>query len=206
MQLEEAIRICPLIAILRGIRPDEAAAIGHVLVDIGFTCLEVPLNSPQEPLASIYHLQQALKMKALIGAGTVLQPQQVMEVAKVGGRLIISPHTDPAVIHATKESGLYSMPGFATPSEAFTAIRAGCDALKFFPAASPATLKAITTILPKDIAIFPVGGITPASMRDYKQAGATGFGLGAVLYQPGDSLNKVAQAAQTFYDAFRQLS
>jgi 2-dehydro-3-deoxyphosphogalactonate aldolase len=144
MYLEEAIHTCPLIAILRGIRPHEAVEIGRVLVDIGFTCLEVPLNSPEEPLASIYHLSQAFKGKALIGAGTVLQRQQVIDVAKAGGRLIISPHTDPTIIHTAKENGLECMPGFATPTEAFTAIHAGADALKFFPATSPATLKAIS--------------------------------------------------------------
>ncbi len=206
MQLEEAIHRCPLIAILRGIRPHEAVEIGHVLIDIGFTCLEVPLNSPEEPLASIYHLAQAFKGKALIGAGTVLQRQQVIDVAKAGGRLIISPHTNPSIIHTAKENELACIPGFATPTEAFTAIDAGADALKFFPATSPATLKAIKTILPEKIAIFPVGGITPLNMKEYKQAGATGFGLGSALYQPGDSPFKVAQFAQVFYDTIRALS
>jgi len=206
MHLEEAIDACPLIAILRGIRPHEAVAIGRALVDVGFTCLEVPLNSPEDPLASIYHLSQALKGKALVGAGTVLQHQQVVEVAKAGGRLIISPHTDPNIIHAAKHKGLHCIPGFNTPTEAFNAIEAGADALKFFPATSPSGLKAMMTILPKEIAIFPVGGINVDTMKEYKQAGASGFGLGTTLYQPGDSAEKVAQSARIFYDAIRQLS
>lgn len=205
MYLQEAIEICPLIAILRGVRPDEVVAIGRVLFDIGFTCLEVPLNSPEDPFKSIYLLSQSLKGRALVGAGTVLEREHIVEVAKAGGRLIISPHTDPNVIHAAKEKGLYCIPGFSTPSEAFCAIHAGADGLKFFPATSPSVLRAMTTVLPKKIPIFPVGGINVETMKDYKQAGATGFGLGTALYQPGDSPEKVALSAKIFYDAIRQL-
>lgn len=206
MYLEEAIQICPLIAILRGIKPDEAVAIGEVLVHIGFTCIEVPLNSPENPLASIYHLHHAFKGKALIGAGTVTHKEQVTEVVKCGGRFIITPHSDPAIIHAAKENDLYCIPGFSTPTEAFTAIAAGADALKFFPATSPHILKALKAVLPTPIHIFPVGGIHPNNMKEYLQAGARGFGIGTVLYKPGDSPEKVAQSARIFYDTMRQLS
>lgn len=203
MYLEEAIQACSLIAILRGIRPDEAVAIGQILIDIGFTCIEVPLNSPEDPLASIHHLSRVFKGKALIGAGTVLRREQVAEVAKCGGRLIITPHSDVAIIHAAKENNLYCIPGFSTPTEAFSAIAARADALKFFPATSPTVLSTIKTVLPADMAIFPVGGINLANMQAYQQAGAAGFGLGAALYQPGDSPGKVAESAKAFYNAIR---
>ncbi len=206
MQLQEAISRCPLIAILRDIRPHEALQIGHVLIEIGFTCLEVPLNSPEDPLASIYHLSHAFKGKALIGAGTVLNRDAVLEVAKCGGRLIVMPHTDIATIHSAKKNGLYCISGFSTPTEAFTAIDAGADALKLFPANGAALLKAMTAVLPKEIPIFPVGDIDHTMMEDYIKAGATGFGLGSELYQSGDSPGKVAKSARIFYDTFRQLS
>ena len=206
MQLQEAISRCPLIAILSDIRPHEAVQIGHVLIEIGFTCLEVPLNSSEDPLASIYHLSHAFKEKVLIGAGTVMNGEAMLEVAKCGGRLIVMPHANTTMIHQAKSNGLYCIPGFSTPTEALMAIDAGADALKFFPANGAPILKEMTTILPKEIPIFIVGGIVPTMMEDYIKAGATGFGLGSAFYQSGDSPNKVAESARIFYDTFRQLT
>ncbi len=206
MELLEALAKCPLVAILRGITPKEVIAVGSVLLDAGFTCLEVPLNSPQDPLSSVELLSNAFKDRALIGAGTVIRVDQVHEVSKRGGKLIVMPNTDPAVIHAAKEDGLYCIPGFFTPTEAFAAISAGADALKLFPAPIPAILKAFKTVIPADIPVLPVGGITPASMVHYIAAGAAGFGLGTSLYKPGDTPNTVAKNAKVFYDTLRDLS
>ncbi len=205
MELLQAFQQCPLIAILRGIQPHEAVAIGTALVTNGFRCLEVPLNSPGA-LDSIAFLAEAFQHRAVISAGTVTQVGQVGDVAAHGGRLIVMPHTDPVIIHAAKEQGLYCIPGFSSPTEAFTAIAAGADALKLFPAPIPGILKAIKTILPQQIAVFPMGGITPAVIPHYLQAGADGFGLGTHLYQPGDSPETVAKNAKAFYDSLRQLS
>ncbi len=143
MQLLDAIHQCPLIAILRGVKPSEVVAIGQAIVNVGFTIIEVPLNSPEDPLASIHHLTTAFGDRILIGAGTVVQREQVKKVAESGGRLIISPHTDPAIIQEAKQQNLFCMPGFSTPTEAFAAINAGADALKFFPAGPPTLLKAL---------------------------------------------------------------
>lgn len=206
MELLETLAKCPLIAILRGITPKEVPAIGTILVNSGFTCIEVPLNSPVDPLNSLELLSNLFQDRALIGAGTVTHVDQVYEVKKRGGRLIVMPHTDTTIIQAAKEEGLYCIPGFYTPTEAFTAINAGADALKLFPAPIPAMLKAFKTVLPADIPVLPVGGITPTTMPHYMQAGAGGFGLGSNLYAPGDSPNTVAQNAKVFYDTIRELS
>lgn len=205
MNAEEAFKICPLIAILRGIKPDEVVSVGNAIVAVGFTCLEVPLNSP-DPLTSINRLCEALGKQAIIGAGTVLHPNKVLEVAKCGGRIIVTPNVDVSVIQAAKENNLYCMVGFSTPTEAFRAIDAGADALKFFPATSAATLKAIKAVLPKEIPVFPVGGINhPSLMQEYREAGAAGFGLGSAIYQPGYSPLQAADAARVLYDIFRYL-
>lgn len=193
----------PLVAILRGIRPDEAAAVGDALADAGFLCVEVPLNSPR-PLETIAALRARFEGRLLVGAGTVLKAAEVAEVSAAGGQLIISPNTDVAVIAAAKAAGLVSVPGFFTPSEAFAALAAGADALKLFPAetAGPATLKAIRAVLPASVPVLPVGGIEPGSMAAWRAAGAAGFGIGSALYRPGLSADEVGLRARAFVGAF----
>ncbi len=201
--LARAMAELPLIAILRGLTPAEAPAIGQALVDSGFALIEVPLNSP-EPLHSIAKLVQQFP-QALIGAGTVLNAQQVKDVHAAGGRLIVSPNFNPAVVAQALALGMVVLPGVATPSEAFAALDAGAHGLKLFPAEmiSPATVKALRAVLPKDVALMPVGGITPDNMAAYQAAGATGFGLGSALYAPGRSADQVRAAAQKFVQHFR---
>lgn len=196
---------CPLVAILRGVRPEEVEAIGAALIAEGVRIIEVPLNSP-DPLDSIVRLARRFGEDALIGAGTVLTPADVTRVAEAGGRLIVSPGTDPQVIAATVEAGLVSAPGYFTPSEAFAAIRAGAHAIKLFPAeaAPPAVVKAHVAVLPKDIPLIIVGGITPKKMADYRFAGAHGFGLGGAIYQPGLSAADVTTRAQAFAAALKE--
>ena len=194
-QFETLFAECPLIAILRGVRPDEVEVIGDALVEGGVRIIEVPLNSP-DPFNSIARLSARLEGRALIGAGTVLNVDQVEQVRAAGGRLIVSPSTNIAVIAATVASGLVSSPGYFTPSEAFSALDAGAHALKLFPAeaASPAVLKAQRAVLPKDLRLIVVCGIGPDSMAPWFAAGADGFGLGSGIYRPGqtpaDTLNK----------------
>ncbi|MDA1101664.1 MAG: 2-dehydro-3-deoxy-6-phosphogalactonate aldolase [Proteobacteria bacterium] len=196
----------PLIAILRGIRPNEAAGIGQALFDAGFRIIEVPLNSP-DPLQSIASLANVIGDQALIGAGTVLSPEAVDEVAAADGRLIVMPHSDGAVIRRAKARNLYCLPGVATPSEAFAAVAAGADGLKMFPAEMlpPAAVKAWRAVLPVGLALFPVGGITLDTMATYCAAGASGFGLGSALYKPGMTAPEVSQRAQAFVAAWRQI-
>jgi len=199
-RLRAALDRCPLVAILRGVRPDEVEAIGAALIEAGFSIIEVPLNSP-DPFDSIGRL--VAKGGALIGAGTVLTLQEVARLSQAGGELAVSPHCDPAVIAATKAAGMASVPGVATPTEAFAALHAGADALKLFPAeaASPAVLKAMRAVLPTGTALLPVGGIGPDSMGPWRAAGAAGFGLGSALYKPGDSVEAVAAQARRFIAA-----
>lgn len=197
----------PLVAILRGLRPEEALDIGRALVAEAFTVIEVPMNSP-EPLDSIRLLSAELGQRCLIGAGTVLQPEQVSQVAAAGGRLIVMPHADTRVIAAAKRAGMYCVPGVATPTEAFAAIQAGADAIKLFPAEllTPAVLKAWRAVLPRDLAILPVGGITPETMAPYIAAGANGFGLGSALYVPGRAADDVGRRARAFAQAWKTSS
>jgi 2-dehydro-3-deoxyphosphogalactonate aldolase len=192
---------CPLVAIIRGVTPDEVEAVGEVLYAAGIRIIEVPLNSP-DPLASIGRLVKRLGDRALIGAGTVLQPEQVAQVRDVGGRLIVSPNTYTAVIEATVAAGMVSSPGFFTPSEAFEALRAGAHALKLFPAeaATPAVVKGQRAVLPRDVPLIVVGGVNPANMKPYLDAGADGFGLGSGLYAPGRSMDEVASAAKAYVE------
>jgi 2-dehydro-3-deoxyphosphogalactonate aldolase len=199
LEFDTALAQCPLIAILRGVVPAVVEAIGLALVDAGFRLIEVPLNSP-DPLASIGRLAATLRGKAVIGAGPVLSGRQVEQVAAAGGRLIVSPNTTVAVIRAACGAGLAAVPGFATPSEAFTAIEAGAQALKLFPAeaASPQVLKAMRAVLPAEVPILPVGGITPVAKGPWTKAGAAGFGLGSALYSPGDGADTVVERARTF--------
>jgi 2-dehydro-3-deoxyphosphogalactonate aldolase len=203
-QFDAAFARCPLVAILRGIQPDEADAIGDALVAAGFTIIEVPLNSPR-PLDSIERLARHLAGQAVIGAGTVLRAEDVEAVRDAGGTLIIAPNTDVRVIAAAVESGLVAMPGILTPSEAFTALEAGASALKLFPAeaASPDVLRAMQAVLPVDARVLPVGGIKPSSLAGWRAAGAAGFGLGSALYKPGDSAAGVAEQAQAFIAAWK---
>ena len=202
----EALSKCPLIAILRGVEPDAALGVGHALSEAGFTIIEVPLNSP-EPLKSIALLSKALGAKALIGAGTVMNAQQVDAVGAAGGRLIVMPHADADVVLAAKACGLYALPGFATPTEAFAMLAAGADGLKLFPAEAnpPKVLKAMRAVLPKGVAVLPVGSITPDNMAEYWAAGANGFGLGSALYKPGATVADVSAAAVKFVTALGKL-
>ena len=196
----------PLVAILRGLAPDEAVATGRAIVAAGFRVLEVPLNSPQ-PLDSIARLAEALGANVLLGAGTVMTPAQVDAVANAGGRLIVMPHADTAVIRAAKAAGLLCVPGVATPTEAFAALAAGADGLKLFPAEqfSPAVLKAWRAVLPRAVPVLPVGGIAPDTMAPWIAAGAAGFGIGSALYAPGRSLDDTTQRARAFAQAWHIL-
>lgn len=197
--LDTYLKDLPLIAILRGVTPDEIVPVGRALYDAGFRVIEIPLNSPQ-PFESIRRLTAELDESCLIGAGTVLTEAQVAEVDAAGGRLIVSPNANLAVIRASKAAGLVSAPGVATPSEGFAALDAGADSLKLFPAEQlgPAVVKAWRAVFPKALALLPVGGITPDNMGPYVAAGANGFGLGSALYKPGLTAAQVSANAQAF--------
>ena len=195
-------RACPLVAIIRGVKPDEAVAIGHALFEAGIRIIEVPLNSP-EPFLSIRRLADELGDRVLIGAGTLLDPADVARVAEAGGRIVVSPGTNVAVIEATVRAGLVSVPGYLTPSEAFAALAAGAHVLKLFPAeaAPPAVVKAQRAVLPPAAPLIVVGGVKPETMAGYLAAGADGFGLGGALYQPGQGPDEVAAQARAFVAA-----
>jgi 2-dehydro-3-deoxyphosphogalactonate aldolase len=195
----------PLIAILRGITPDEVVAVGAELRAAGFRVIEIPLNSP-DAVESIRRLAAAFGAEARIGAGTVLTTGQVADVAAAGGTLIVSPNADPAVIRAAKEAGLVSGPGVATPTEGFTALAAGADFLKLFPAEQmpPAVVKAWRAVFPAAVPLVPVGGIEPASLAAFVAAGASGFGLGSALYKRGMTAAAVRQAADAFVAAWHE--
>ena len=201
--LQDILAPLPLIAILRGVTPAEVTGIGEALVGAGFVAVEVPLNSP-EPLASIRALADAFGERALVGAGTVRDPADVARIAAAGGRLIVMPHGDAAVIGAARQRGLFCVPGVATPTEAFAALAAGADALKLFPADAlpPGVVKAWRAVLPKELWLLPVGGIRPDSMAAHLEAGANGFGLGSALYQPGMTPAALAATARAFADAY----
>lgn len=201
-RFDAAFAACPLIAILRGVTPDEVVPIGEALIDAGFTLIEVPLNSP-DPIESIARLAAAAGDRAMVGAGTVLREADVSAVAGAGGTLIISPNANPVVIAAAASRGLISLPGIATPTEAFAALDAGATALKLFPAeaASPAVLRAMRAVLPKGARVLPVGGIAPDTMTPWRDAGAAGFGLGSALYQPGFTAAQVGERAAAFVAA-----
>ena len=190
---------CPLVAIIRGVTPDESEGIGEAIFEAGIRIIEVPLNSP-DPLQSIERLAKRFGEEVLVGAGTVLDPIDVGPVWDAGGRIIVSPNTDVDVIAATAAIDLVSSPGYFTPSEAFAAIGAGATALKLFPAeaAGPAVLKAQLAVLPKEIPILVVGGVKPDNMRPWLDVGATGFGLGGGLYQPGQSAEETLGKARAY--------
>ena len=195
-------RECPLIAIIRGVKPDEAEATAHALYEGGIRIIEVPLNSP-DPLTSIRSIADALGDRALIGAGTVVDLEDVERVKSAGGQLVVAPNTNPRIVSATVAAGLASLPGFFTPSEAFTALACGATAIKLFPAeaASPTVLKAMRAVLPKEATIIMVGGITLESMRGWTEAGANGFGLGGGLYKPGQSPEETLAKARAYVAA-----
>ena len=182
MAIMEWLTRCPLIAILRGVKPEEAVAIGAALERQGIAILEVPLNSPK-PMESIALLAREFGERLLIGAGTVMAPAQVAEIAAAGGKLIVTPHADATIVRAAKQHGLLAVPGFFTPAEAFSMLAAGADALKLFPseAASPAVLRALRAVLPGGTAVLPVGGIDASNMAAWRAAGAAGFGIGSSI-------------------------
>lgn len=202
--LAEWLARCPLVAILRGLHPDEAVAVGEALVGAGITTLEVPLNSP-EPLESIRRLAARFGEDALVGAGTVTDPAECGRIAAVGGRLIVTPHADPAVVRAAKAQGMLAVPGFFTPAEAFSLLAAGADGIKLFPAegASPAMLRAMMAVLPRGTLVLPVGGVAAENMGPWRAAGASGFGIGSSLYKPGLTAAEVAERAGRLVAAVR---
>jgi 2-dehydro-3-deoxyphosphogalactonate aldolase len=195
----------PLIAVLRGLTPENAATVGQLLVDSGFRVLEVPLNSPH-PLKSIRTLAEAFGDRAMVGAGTVTRQEDVEEVANAGGSLIVMPHLDGPIVVEAKWKMMACVPGVVTPTEAFAALKAGADGLKLFPSqiVSPAAVGALRAVLPARTILLPVGGITPGAMADYFAAGADGFGLGSELFKPNYSLEEIKQRAEAFVAAARR--
>jgi 2-dehydro-3-deoxyphosphogalactonate aldolase len=202
MTLDEAIAVSPVVAIVRGVTPDEAEAIAQAIYDGGLRAIEVPLNSP-EPLESIRRIVEAFGDRMAIGAGTVLSPDKVDAVKDAGGTIIVSPNTDVAVIRRAVELGLDPAPGFATPTEALMAVDAGARHLKLFPAISfgPAHVKQIRAVLPPDVDVWAVGGVGPASMAEWWAAGARGFGLGSEVYKAGQSPGETLRKARAAFEA-----
>lgn len=200
---EQALHQLPLVAILRGLTPAEAPAIGEVLTSEGFAMIEVPLNSPA-PLDSIARLAAA-HPKALVGAGTVLTVQEVQSVHAAGGRLVVSPCFDAQVVRAALDLEMVCLPGVLSPTEAFAALRAGAQGLKLFPAemTPPAVVKALRAVIPPQVALLPVGGVSPQNLGAYRGAGASGAGLGSALYRPGDDAARVQLQARAFVQAWR---
>lgn len=197
MSLAPWLDACPLVAILRGVTPEEAEPIAAALIAEGLTIIEVPLNSPR-PLESIRRLHAAFGDRVLVGAGTVTTEDEVAAINQAGARLMVTPHADPALVLAARARGMIACPGFFTPAEAFGLLAAGANALKLFPAeaASPAVLKALLAVLPKGTAILPVGGMGAETIPAWRAAGAAGFGLGSSLYKPGDTAGTVAARAR----------
>lgn len=195
-----------LIAILRGVTNDEAPGITEALIAAGITSIEVPLNSPL-PLASIEIMARRFGDDALIGAGTVLSEKDVADVAQAGGKLIVSPNCDPAVIAATKAAGLQSFPGVFTATECFAALKAGADGLKIFPASimGPAGVAALRAVLPSSAPVYAVGGAGPDNFAQWRAAGADGFGIGTALYTPGSSAKEVGKKARKLVAAYDEV-
>ena len=206
MASSESLGARSLIAILRGITPDEALPVAEALVRAGFSIIEIPLNSPS-PFDSIARIADEFGSQCLVGAGTVLTVEEVSQVADGGGQLIVSPNTNPDVIRHTLNSGLLSMPGGMSPTEMLAAQEAGASAIKLFPAEliSPPVVKALLAVTRPGTLFFPVGGITPQKMSDYLAAGATGFGIGSALYSPGKSPSDVHEVALEFIQALTNL-
>ncbi len=197
------LRPAPLIAILRGVTPDEADSVAAAIVEAGFGAIEVPLNSP-DPYVSVEIVARLFGDKVLVGAGTVLEPHEVDEVAKAGAKLVVAPNADRAVIERAAKLGLVALPGVATPTEALAALKAGAPGLKLFPgeAIPPEVVRSWRSVLPKETPLYPVGGVTPERIGPYRRAGASGFGIGSALYKPGASVDEVARAAQAFVKAW----
>ncbi len=203
MELAPYLDRMPLVAILRGITPEDAVPVGRALVDAGFVVIEVPLNSPR-PLDSIRRLADTFGSDILVGAGTVLTEADVRDVAEAGGRIIVMPHGDAAIIRSAKRAGLLCTPGISTPTEGFAALAAGADALKLFPAEiiGPPVLRSMRSVFPAGTRFLPVGGITPETMGPFLDAGAAGFGLGSALYKPGRDADEVGAIARRFVAAY----
>ena len=204
-ELRTALAACPLVAILRGLPPQDAPAVGIALAEAGIRILEVPMNSPR-PLESIRLLSGRLPA-CLTGAGTVMSTDDVDGVAASGGRLIVMPHADLAVVRYAKARGLACMPGVATPTEAFAALAAGADALKLFPGEmlTPAVVKAMRAVLPRETLVLPVGGVSEDNMAQFWIAGANGFGIGSSLYQPGSTAAEVSARARSLVAKMAEL-
>jgi 2-dehydro-3-deoxyphosphogalactonate aldolase len=207
MRFEDAFRDMPIIAILRGVRPQEVVAIARKLFAAGIRIVEVPLNSP-EPLKSISLLAEAFADRLVVGAGTVLDPEAVDTIRGAGGKIIVAPNTEPSVIQKALECEMEPIPGFATATEAFTASRAGARYLKLFPAVNfgPSYVKALNAVLPEPINVIAVGGVTAPQFAEWSQAGAKGFGLGSELYRPGQSPEETARVAAVVVAAVNALS
>jgi len=202
--LAAAFAACPLIAILRGVTPDDAADHGRALYAAGFRIVEVPLNSPR-PFESIDAIRRALPADAIVGAGTVLHPGYVDDVKRAGGELVVMPHSDPDVVRYAKAQGLACAPGVATPGEAFAALKNGADVLKMFPAEQlgAKVVKAWRAVIAAQVPLVPVGGVAPDNMGPFLAAGADGFGLGSALYKPGQDAATTAAHAKAFVDGLR---
>jgi len=197
--LETSLATMPLVAILRGIKPDEIVEVGGILAESGFSVIEVPLNSP-DAFRSIELLARSYGDRVLVGGGTVLSPEDARQVADAGGRLIVAPNANPAVIRAARQADCHALPGVATPTEAFAALEAGADGLKVFPAEQipPAVIRAWRAVLPPQTLLLPVGGITLENISAYRDAGASGFGLGSSLYRAGDPVAEIRRKAAGF--------
>lgn len=197
MELSSALRACPIISILRGIRPHEAEPIGAALLEAGIRIAEVPLNSP-EPLESIAVLAREFGEQMLVGAGTVTAPEQVRQIAAAGGELVVTPHADACIVRAAKQAGLIAIPGALSPAEVFTMHHAGADAIKLFPAEAMGTrlLTALLAVLPSTVRMIPVGGVDAHNALSWMKAGAAGVGVGSSIYQPGDTAFGMLQKAR----------
>jgi 2-dehydro-3-deoxyphosphogalactonate aldolase len=202
MDLRAALSYCPIVAILRGVKPDEVEGIGDALIEAGVTVIEVPLNSPH-PFDSIRRLAGRHGHHALVGAGTVLEPVDVTRVKEAGGRLVVAPNFDAGVVRAAKSAGLAALPGVMTPSEGFAALKSGADGLKLFPAEiiPPAVFRAWRAVFPVDSLLLAVGGVGVENIRTYADAGASGYGIGSALYKPGRAAAEIGTLARTLVAA-----
>lgn len=204
MELRDWLTRCPIVAILRGIRPEEAEPVCSALAEAGILIVEVPMNSP-EPLKSVAAMSAKFGGHLLIGAGTLTQPAQVQQVAEAGGRLIVTPHAEIDVVRAAKAAGMFAAPGFFNPTEAFSLLAAGADAIKLFPAEvlGTAMLKAMLAVLPSAAIVIPVGGVDVSSIRGWMSSGALGVGAGSSIYKPGDTPEVVFAKATALQAALR---
>ena len=203
MAVDSTLNELPLVAILRGLLPANALEVGNAIVSAGLRCIEVPLNSP-DPLASIEILAKAFGDTCLIGAGTVVKPEDVTTVRNAGGQLIVSPNCNPQVIEATVRFGMVSLPGVATPTEAFTAVAAGTRTLKLYPASTygPRHLKAMKDVLPKDVAVYAVGGVGADDIATWREAGTAGFGFGSEVFKPSYSIEEITTRTRRIKAAY----